>query len=141
MPIYEYACPHCKKKFEEWLKSIDDAASHACPVCGTASPRVISQTTFILKGGGWYVTEYGSHHAETEDAPAGTDATESKTDGVVPAKTDNGKATDAAAPASAATSAHKPNAAQPAAEKPAASPGTPAAKPATANHSAASAEA
>lgn len=70
MPIYEYHCPHCRKNFEEWLKSDDDASTHPCPTCGESSPRIISQTTFILKGGGWYVTEYGSHHAESEDASA-----------------------------------------------------------------------
>lgn len=68
MPIYEYNCPHCHKNFEEWLKADDDASSHPCPTCGASSPRIISQTTFILKGGGWYVTEYGPHHAEGEDA-------------------------------------------------------------------------
>lgn len=68
MPIYEYQCPHCRKKFEEWLKSDDDASTHPCPTCGASSPRIISQSTFILKGGGWYVTEYGSHHAESENS-------------------------------------------------------------------------
>lgn len=72
MPIYEYQCPHCHKNFEEWLKSDDDASTHPCPACGTSSPRIISQTTFILKGGGWYVTEYGSHHADNENAPSET---------------------------------------------------------------------
>lgn len=68
MPIYEYQCPHCRKRFEEWLKSDDDASTHPCPTCGESSPRIISQSTFILKGGGWYVTEYGSHHTESEAA-------------------------------------------------------------------------
>ena len=76
MPIYEYQCPHCRKKFEEWLKSDDDASTHPCPACGVPSPRIISQSTFILKGGGWYVTEYGSHHAENEASQSSPDTSD-----------------------------------------------------------------
>lgn len=117
MPIYEYACPHCQKTFEEWLKSDDDAATHPCPICGVPAPRVISHTSFILKGGGWYVTEYGSHHAETESAePSGAETKtsentndsagkEAKSD--ASASSDPGKkaAPRAAAPPSPASSA------------------------------------
>ena len=42
MPIYEYACPSCSERFEEWLwKSTDPAP--ACPACGsTGVERVVS---------------------------------------------------------------------------------------------------
>lgn len=30
-----------------------------CPTCGAASPRVLSNTSFVLKGAGWYVSDYG----------------------------------------------------------------------------------
>ena len=59
MPIYEYACPHCQKTFEEWLRSGDDAETQPCPDCGTPCRRVISNTSFILKGGGWFASSYG----------------------------------------------------------------------------------
>ena len=59
MPIYEYACPHCGKTFEEWLRSSDDAGAQPCPDCGTSSPRQMSNTSFILKGGGWFASSYG----------------------------------------------------------------------------------
>ena len=52
MPIYEYACPRCHKTFEEWLHSSDDAETQPCH-------RVISNTSFILKGGGWFASSYG----------------------------------------------------------------------------------
>jgi putative FmdB family regulatory protein len=76
MPIYEYVCPHCHKTFEEWLKVGGDDAERPCPECGRAAPRVLSPTTFILKGGGWYVTEYGSHRGTDKEgaAPSGGNA-------------------------------------------------------------------
>ncbi len=36
-----------------------------CPSCGTLSQRQVSQTSFVLKGSGWYVTEYGKNSAST----------------------------------------------------------------------------
>jgi putative FmdB family regulatory protein len=76
MPIYEYVCPHCHKTFEEWLKIGGDVADRPCPECGILAPRVLSPTTFILKGGGWYVTEYGSHRGADKEgaAPSGENA-------------------------------------------------------------------
>lgn len=84
MPIYEYRCKECQQVFEEWQK---DFAEHefSCPVCGGASERLISNTSFVLKGGGWYVTDYGRGNSGTNgkasaqntesassDAPAAT---------------------------------------------------------------------
>lgn len=63
MPIYEYRCQKCENVFEEWLKNFDEAAPE-CPQCGGQTERIMSNTTFVLKGGGWYVTEYGNHKGE-----------------------------------------------------------------------------
>ncbi len=63
MPIYEYRCQQCQNVFEEWLKSFDDEAPN-CPSCGGQAERIMSNTTFVLKGGGWYVTEYGNHKGD-----------------------------------------------------------------------------
>ena len=60
MPIYEYSCPNCCKSFEEWVRSSDEADSmQPCPECGTPSARMLSNTSFILKGGGWFASSYG----------------------------------------------------------------------------------
>ena len=53
MPIYEYHCKTCKKDFEVLQKITDDPLA-ACPKCGKQVKRLISQTSFTLKGGGWY---------------------------------------------------------------------------------------
>jgi putative FmdB family regulatory protein len=101
VPIYEYACPHCRKTFEEWLKADDAAATHACPTCGESSPRVISNTTFILKGGGWYVTEYGEHKTEdgAAEASSNTDTAEDNTASGTEKPAASSLQTDSVAPA------------------------------------------
>ena len=65
MPIYEYRCPKCNATFEEWLRHADDAATCVCPSCNGEARRIISSTTFVLKGGGWYATEYGNRKTDT----------------------------------------------------------------------------
>jgi putative FmdB family regulatory protein len=61
MPIYEYRCLECHQDFEEWCKHAeDDTTLRSCPICKGHSKRLISHTTFALKGGGWYATEYGA---------------------------------------------------------------------------------
>lgn len=68
MPIYEYNCPVCQQTFEEWLRSNEAAPTRPCPECGANAERIISNSTFILKGSGWYVTEYGNQ--KDADLPA-----------------------------------------------------------------------
>ena len=81
MPIYEYQCPKCQRVFEEWVKASEAHGQEPCPHCGTPSSRIISQTSFVLKGGGWYVSDYGYRKGISEDgapassAPAGEDKT------------------------------------------------------------------
>ena len=59
MPIYEYVCNACGHEFEEWQKSTDSPVGK-CPSCGKRKvERLVSLSAFHLKGGGWYVTDYG----------------------------------------------------------------------------------
>ena len=65
MPIYEYRCAECHQLFEEWCKQVEDkSAIHTCPICKGEARRLISNTSFALKGSGWYVTDYGSRRDE-----------------------------------------------------------------------------
>ena len=56
MPIYEYRCERCGV-FEE-IQRITDQPLERCPQCGRKVRRLISSTSFHLKGSGWYVTDY-----------------------------------------------------------------------------------
>ncbi|MCK6523946.1 zinc ribbon domain-containing protein, partial [Myxococcota bacterium] len=59
MPIYEYACPDCGHEFER-LQKISEPPVSVCPSCGAEKVRkLVSQTSFQLKGGGWYNDHYG----------------------------------------------------------------------------------
>ena len=58
MPIYEYQCPNCGNHIEE-MQKVNDPALTKCPKCGKSDlERVISHTSFQLKGGGYYATDY-----------------------------------------------------------------------------------
>jgi putative FmdB family regulatory protein len=71
MPIYEYCCEDCRQIFEEWQKDFQDR-DKVCPVCGGTSQRLISNTSFVLKGGGWYTSGYSKSsggNGSKEDSP------------------------------------------------------------------------
>lgn len=70
MPIYEYHCPECDTIFEEWAKASEMKEVAPCPQCQTSAERIISHTAFVLKGGGWYVTDYGYRKNISEDSAA-----------------------------------------------------------------------
>ena len=59
MPIYEYRCTACGYEFER-LQKISDGPIEICPECGQEDVRkLVSQSGFVLKGGGWYKDHYG----------------------------------------------------------------------------------
>jgi len=57
MPIYEYMCKSCNKQFEV-MQKINDEPLTKCRSCEGELKKVITSTSFVLKGGGWYVTDY-----------------------------------------------------------------------------------
>jgi putative FmdB family regulatory protein len=59
MPTYEYECPRCPRVFEV-KQRITEPALVTCEVCGGPIHRLLSAAPFILKGEGWYVTDYPS---------------------------------------------------------------------------------
>ncbi len=59
MPIYEYKCESCGAEFER-LQKISDPPLKVCGECGSESvKKLVSQSGFVLKGGGWYKDHYG----------------------------------------------------------------------------------
>jgi len=59
MPTYEYECPKCPRVFEA-RQRITEPALETCDRCGGPIHRLLSAAPFILKGEGWYVTDYPS---------------------------------------------------------------------------------
>jgi putative FmdB family regulatory protein len=82
VPTYEYECDKCRGVFEI-RQRISEPALTIHDGCGGAVRRLLSPAPFILKGDGWYVTDYPSESRkkamETEKGTK-TDKTESKTD-------------------------------------------------------------
>ena len=111
MPLYEYECDACGKRFEI-IQKFSDPAPDACRVCGKGPVhRLMSSPAIQFKGTGWYITDYakksgggeasGSSGAKGSDSKAGEgkgDAT--TTSGSTPAKSD---APAAASPPSTTT--------------------------------------
>ena len=68
MPIYEYECKKCHK-LTEVMQKMSDPGPAKCPKCGSKRiERVMSQTSFQLKGEGWYITDYSRKDKEAKSA-------------------------------------------------------------------------
>ncbi|MCK5783471.1 MAG: zinc ribbon domain-containing protein [Desulfobacterales bacterium] len=59
MPIYEYECAKCGH-IHEIMQKISDKPLSKCPNCTGKLHKLISQSSFHLKGSGWYVTDYAN---------------------------------------------------------------------------------
>ena len=59
VPTYEYECDKCHRIFEV-RQRISEPALTTHDQCGGAVHRLLSAAPFILKGVGWYVTDYPS---------------------------------------------------------------------------------
>jgi len=59
MPVYEYECKDCEKIFEVQQKMSDSPLAQ-CPECNGEVKKLMSMTSFQLKGGGWYADGYSS---------------------------------------------------------------------------------
>ncbi|OGP91282.1 MAG: hypothetical protein A2031_02630 [Deltaproteobacteria bacterium RBG_19FT_COMBO_43_11] len=57
MPIYEYKCQKCGKQFESF-QGINDPDLKSCKFCKGKVHKLMSMTSFSLKGTGWYATDY-----------------------------------------------------------------------------------
>lgn len=73
MPIYEFECTKCGHQTEVWQKFSDKPLTK-CDQCKGKMKKLISQSTFHLKGSGWYVTDYASGNSgapkEKKDSPS-----------------------------------------------------------------------
>lgn len=78
MPIYEYECAKCGEVFEI-LQKFSDKPLVKCKRCSGKLHKLISHSSFHLKGTGWYVTDY---------------ANKSRTNGSAPKKKNDVKASD-----------------------------------------------
>jgi putative FmdB family regulatory protein len=57
MPIYEYKCQKCGKQFEAF-QGITEPELKSCKFCKGKVQKMVSLSSFSLKGSGWYATDY-----------------------------------------------------------------------------------
>ena len=72
MPIYEYKCPKCG--VFEAMQRITEPSLKKCTTCKSKVERQMSLGSFILKGSGWYASDYAkkANGAESSEPPAAT---------------------------------------------------------------------
>jgi putative FmdB family regulatory protein len=83
MPIYEYECLQCGRN-HEIMQKFSDTPLKTCPECGGQMRKLISNTSFVLKGSGWYATDYASNErkkaAEVEKGTPDKKSSETKSE-------------------------------------------------------------
>jgi putative FmdB family regulatory protein len=90
MPIYEYQCQKCGPF--ETTQRITDKPLRKCPTCKGKVKKLISNTSFQLKGTGWYVTDYarkGQNGADSKGENGSKSSSESKTESKKESKTES----------------------------------------------------
>jgi putative FmdB family regulatory protein len=70
MPIYEYKCNKCG--VVEVTQRITEAPLKKCPNCRSKVERLVSRSSFVLKGTGWYATDYANKGKRTDSDSAAT---------------------------------------------------------------------
>ena len=83
MPLYEYECDACGRRFER-IQKFSDPPVEKCPSCDGSVRKLLSSPAIQFKGSGWYITDYakkGDGKKGSADKPS----------------TDGGGATDKAA--------------------------------------------
>jgi putative FmdB family regulatory protein len=93
MPIYEYKCQKCGNHFEVF-QGISDPEIKSCKSCKGKVQKLVSLSSFSLKGSGWYVTDYKgkkSPAAKTEKSETSGSSTAKETAKTEIAKTETAK--------------------------------------------------
>lgn len=97
MPLYEYKCDDCGAVSEFQMK-MSDAHPESCPKCGAGSLRkLISQTAFQLKGGGWYNEGYTGPSNKKPEAKPKEASDKAPAEATSPSKSSNDKASSSKA--------------------------------------------
>lgn len=71
MPIYEYRCTGCEKTFEI-MQKVGDGQLRKCRECSGKLEKLVSRTSFLLKGGGWYSEGYSKGSGSKSDSSSST---------------------------------------------------------------------
>jgi len=110
MPIYEYECDKCGAQFEA-MQAISAKPLKTCNGLGCDDKdngkvrRLVSASGFILKGSGWYTSEYPS---EARKKGWESESKQGKADTPAPAPAAGASSAESPAPTKPETPAKKP---------------------------------
>lgn len=90
MPIYEYECMKCGKTTEAMQKFSDPPLAQ-CTQCHGEMRKLISMSTFHLKGSGWYTTDYAGKNQSTS-SPKSSESTKGEATPKVEKKSESSSA-------------------------------------------------
>jgi putative FmdB family regulatory protein len=121
MPIYEYKCNKCG--VFEVMQGIKEPSLRKCPTCKSKVERQMSRGSFILKGSGWYATDYAKKSTSSESS----DSTKTNGDTSSASSSDSSKSSSDSSKSSSESSSKE---SKPAAESKSTSEKPAAAKPA-----------
>ena len=110
MPTYNYRCTKCEKIFDAFHSMMSTEPQH-CPVCGAPGNKLLSASSVIFKGSGFYSTDYrdsGYLEAKKKDGSNGSTAAAAP---ATPGKSETPAASNAEAKTEATPAAAKPAAA------------------------------
>jgi putative FmdB family regulatory protein len=79
MPLYEYQCDACTKRFER-IQKFSDPPVETCPDCGGTVRKLLSSPAIQFKGSGWYVTDYAKK-SSSNDSKQPSSSTDSAASG------------------------------------------------------------
>ena len=70
MPIYEYCCQSCQKRFEK-IQKISDPLCKKCPSCGGKLKKLVSSPAIQFKGKGFYINDYAKKDSPSAETSGG----------------------------------------------------------------------
>ena len=96
MPIYEYKCENCGDTFEI-LQKVSEKPLAECILCHEGPvKKLISVSSFVLKGAGFYVNDYPSEsrkNSESKETSSSSSTSTSKETSKSPASKETTKTT------------------------------------------------
>ena len=106
MPLYEYQCDACGKRFEV-IRKFSDPPLETCTLCGKGPiQRLVSSPAIQFKGTGWYITDY-SQKGKSESGSSTKGKSDDKSSDT---KTDSSKSESSSGSASSSSPAKNPSA-------------------------------
>jgi putative FmdB family regulatory protein len=77
MPIYEYRCESCGNEFEI-IQKVNARPLRKCKQCSGKLEKLISRSSFQLKGGGWFINDYAGSSSNSGSSSSASASTPSE---------------------------------------------------------------